>query len=389
MTHTSARTPICWLNLSFLAAVHAAALGCGVTYVAMRGSPSLAIVGLAFAWAVLTIFSISAGYHRLFSHRAYEAHPALRAFLLLFGAATFQNSALNWSADHRRHHRRVDSDEDPYDARRGFWYSHLGWILFDAVPATRAWPVPDLERDRLVELQHRYYPWIGALMSFVAPALLGLALGDLWGGFVFAGLVRLVVVWHITFSINSFAHMLGTQPYSDRNSSRDSFVCALLSMGEGYHNFHHTFPVDYRNGVRAHQFDPTKWVLRGCQAIGLAKNLRRTPPAAVLQARLRMDAQRLEACALPIGLRERAQLLRQKLDTKLAAWHASMERHETARRENSGAIGPRMKAEIRALQRSVRRTYREWRELVEFAAAQGRPAFAVQRAYVAPSRRRD
>lgn len=373
MESTSRRPRLAWLNISFLAATHVAAIAGGIAYFALRGPPSWTIWALAFVWAALTIFGISAGYHRLFSHRAYEAHPALRAFLLLFGAATFENSALNWSADHRRHHRRVDTDEDPYNARRGFWWSHIGWILFDNGPGPANWAVPDLERDRLVQLQHRYYPWIGAFMSFVLPALIGLALGDWVGALVFAGVVRLVVVHHITFSINSFAHILGTQPYSDRDSSRDSFVCALLSMGEGYHNYHHTFPVDYRNGVRAHQFDPTKWTLSAFSKIGLAKNLRRTPAAAILQARLRMDAQRLERCALPHPLRERLAALQLQLDAKLAAWRASIAKLETARAEMSASSHQRLEKEMRALRRSVRRMHREWKDLVAHAATYAQP----------------
>ena len=143
--------------------------------------------------------------------------------------------------------------------------------------ATEVWPVPDLERDRLLAFQHRYYPWIGLVSGVLLPTAIGWALGDALGAFLVAGGLRLVFVYHVTFSINSFAHTLGTQPYSDRNSSRDSFVAALLSMGEGYHNFHHTFPADYRNGVRAYQFDPSKWTIRLLSMVGMTRNLKRTP----------------------------------------------------------------------------------------------------------------
>src|SRR6185295_3229181 len=163
-----------------------------------------------------------------------------------------------------------------------------------ADPAIKPAPVRDLERDPLVVWQHRHYALIAIAAGVVLPVLLGLAFGDPWGGFIVGGAVRLLFCFHATFSINSFAHLFGSQPYSDKDSSRDNFLTAVISMGEGYHNFHHTFPADYRNGVRAHQFDPTKWFLNALAAVGLARNLRRTPPPAILRARLSMDAQRLD-----------------------------------------------------------------------------------------------
>lgn len=275
-----------WLNVSFLSGVHLFGLGGAVAYLWLAGLPGLGVLLMALCWTALTIFSLSGGYHRLFSHRAYEAHPVVRFLFLAFGAAAFQNSALTWAADHRRHHRRVDTDLDPYSVRRGFWWAHIGWVLRRTPPATDLQPVPDLERDPLVRWQHRGYPVIGTAVGFVAPALVGwLAFGDPWGGLVFGGLLRLVFVYHVTFSVNSFAHMVGRQPYSDRDSSRDSALVALLSMGEGYHNFHHTFPADYRNGVRAWHFDPSKWAIRLLALVRLARRLRRTPAEAIARAR--------------------------------------------------------------------------------------------------------
>jgi stearoyl-CoA desaturase (delta-9 desaturase) len=322
---------------------------------------------LGLIWMALTIFSLSAGYHRLFSHRAYEAHPLLRGLLLAFGAACFQNSAIMWAADHRRHHQRVDTENDPYNAREGFWHSHIGWVLRKTPVATDLWPVPDLERDPLIRFQHRHYALIGTLFGFILPTLIGLAAGDVWGGFIIGGVLRLVVVYHVTFTINSLAHMLGTQPYSDRNTSRDSFIAALLSMGEGYHNFHHTFPVDYRNGVRIHQFDPSKWSIRALSLVGLARNLKRTPRPIILRARLRMEERRLQLNALPEAVRERYQQIRQRLDEKVTEWQNLLQRFEAARDQRRTEVLRRLKAEMRLIQRSFRHTYREWEQLVRDA----------------------
>jgi stearoyl-CoA desaturase (delta-9 desaturase) len=355
--------PLSWPNIFFLSLVHVVGLGGTAVYLSLGGYSHAALV-IALVGSALSIFSLSAGYHRLFAHRAYEAHPLLRAALLAIGAGTFQNSALVWAADHRRHHKRTDSALDPYDARQGFWHSHVGWVLRKTPVAMEMHPVPDLERDFFVRFQHRFYPWVGITFGLLLPTLVGLAFGDPWGGFILGGAARLVFVYHVTFSINSFAHMLGTQPYSDRNTSRDSFIAALLSMGEGYHNFHHTFPVDYRNGVRGYQFDPSKWTIRALASVGLARNLKRTPGAVVLRARLKMDARRLEARPLPDVLRERVQLLKQALDEKIAQWHELLATHETAQGTREREVLRRLKAEIRQIRRNVLSLYNDWQALM-------------------------
>ena len=249
-------------------------------------------VGLGVAWFVFSGLSITAGYHRLFSHRSYQAHPVVRAFLLLFGAAAVQNSALRWSADHRRHHAHTDREGDPYSVKQGFLWSHIGWVMFQPTHRADEEQIRDLQADRLVVLQDRYYLALAWLMGAVVPASLGLIWGDPIGALLVAGFLRLVVQWHATFSINSIAHMIGSQPFSTRNSARDSFWTAILTLGEGYHNFHHTFQHDYRNGIRWHHFDPTKWILWSLEKVGLATCLRRVPRATIETRRQRVAEER-------------------------------------------------------------------------------------------------
>jgi stearoyl-CoA desaturase (delta-9 desaturase) len=319
------------------------------------------------ALAGLTIFSISAGYHRLFSHRTYEAHPVLRFLLLAIGAGAYQNSVLAWAADHRRHHARTDSDLDPYSAKRGFWYSHMGWVLRKADPGIKPTPVRDLERDPLVMWQHRYYAYIATVVGVGLPVLLGALLGDAWGGFIVGGAVRLLVCFHCTFAINSVAHLVGAQPYSDKSSARDSFLTALISMGEGYHNFHHTFPSDYRNGVRAHHFDPTKWTLRALAMVGLAKNLRRTSRATVVRARLRMDERRLPVERLSPEARERLQKVKAAIDHALDRWNALMAQVEAIKREandQARKLLQALRAELREVGRELTDAYASWQKLL-------------------------
>ena len=255
---------------------------------------------VAWIWFVLLLgangMAITCGYHRLFAHATYEAHPLLKVAYLLFGAMALQNSALIWSAGHRVHHRHIDDLElDPYCARRGFWFSHIGWMLRHYPSGEAEFrTVRDLERDPLLRYQHRYYLPLTLAMNIGLPLLLGWAGGDALGMFLLAGVLRLVVSHHVTFFINSLAHMWGTQPYCEDNTARDNPVIAMLTYGEGYHNFHHKFAHDYRNGVRAWQWDPSKWFIAFMSWAGLAWNLKRVPRFKIQRALLDAQFRRAE-----------------------------------------------------------------------------------------------
>lgn len=236
---------------------------------------TLMIFGIAFCE-----ISITAGYHRLWSHRSYEAHWLVKLILAIGGTFATQNSILHWASDHRKHHLHVDDYEaDPYSARRGFWYSHIGWMLREhGDEQDRQYKnCRDLQHDPIVMWQHNHYLSLVLGINFGIPILLGLWHGDLLGMLLLVGVARLAISHHLTFFINSLAHIWGWQPYSDKNTSRDNGFLAFLTMGEGYHNYHHSFQRDYRNGIRWWQFDPTKWFICSLAWIGLAKNLYRAP----------------------------------------------------------------------------------------------------------------
>jgi stearoyl-CoA desaturase (delta-9 desaturase) len=237
--------------------------------------------GLFFlGMCVATGLSITLGYHRLFSHLSFQAHGVVRFFTLLFGAAAFENSALMWASEHRRHHKFVDQEGDPYDISKGFFHAHIGWLLFKLKPEPPFDNVPDLDRDPLVCWQHRNINLLAMAVGFVFPFAAGWLHGGMQGAigaFLIAGVARIVCVQHCTFFINSACHAIGSQPYSSRCTARDSWLMALFTFGEGYHNFHHEFQHDYRNGVKPWQFDPTKWTIWALGKLGLAKNLRRVP----------------------------------------------------------------------------------------------------------------
>jgi stearoyl-CoA desaturase (delta-9 desaturase) len=250
-----------------------------------------------WAWVFFGIFmvfngiGIGSGYHRLWSHRTYQAHPVLKWFLAIMGGMALQNSIIVWSARHRVHHRDVDDNEkDPYSINRGFWFAHIGWMLRDYRSGVIDYSVVrDLEKDPVAALQHRYYWTLVWTTNLVLPLFLGWLTGDILGMFLLVGVLRLVLSHHVTFFINSLAHMWGKQPYTDENTARDQHFLALITYGEGYHNYHHLFQSDYRCGIRWWHLDINKWFISTCALLGLAKNRKRAPAFKVLRARLNME----------------------------------------------------------------------------------------------------
>mgnify|MGYP000341313517 CR=1 FL=1 len=288
-----------------------------------------------------TGLSITAGYHRLWSHRAYEAHWSLRLFYMLFGAMALQNSILVWASTHRIHHKDVDDvDHDPYSIKRGFLYAHIGWMLRDYPSgATDFSNARDLEADPIVAFQHKHYLGLALGMNFIFPLLVGAAFGDPFGFLLMGGLLRLVVNHHFTFFINSLAHCWGRRPYTTENTARDNDLIAVFTYGEGYHNFHHLFQWDYRNGVRWWQFDPTKWWIAGWSAVGITRGLKRVPEfkiqRAMLQRQFEKTQERLRACEHPGRLAALQKMLEHELEAfshTLNEWKKlQAERMEAAR----------------------------------------------------------
>jgi stearoyl-CoA desaturase (delta-9 desaturase) len=285
MTPPSPAEPkILWFNVAILTVLPIVAIVGVPWYVATHGLHWQEwTAALVFWW--MTGLGITAGYHRLFAHKGWKAPWPVRLWFALNGAAAGQNSIIAWSAGHRFHHNEVDTDGDPYNAERGFFYSHMGWIMKEGPHEYDYSNVPDLQRDPICKVQHQHYLLFAVGWNLFLCVVAGLIFGNMLGMVLVAGVLRVVVVQHFTFLINSAAHTWGSQPWSGSNTAKDNGWLAFLTFGEGYHNFHHHFQMDYRNGTRWYHWDPTKWLIWSLSKLGLGSELRRTPVDVMLRAR--------------------------------------------------------------------------------------------------------
>ncbi|MED5271735.1 MAG: acyl-CoA desaturase, partial [Candidatus Thermoplasmatota archaeon] len=284
------------LNASFLCSTPILAI-VGVIWYTFNYGISIAEISILFFMYLASGLSITAGYHRLFSHRSHSASWPLRLFYAIFGAAAFQNSAIKWCSDHRRHHLKTDSEEDPYSIIRGFFWAHMGWVMISEKDQ-KIEHVEDLQSDPILIWQDKHIFKIGGFAGIILPGLVGIILiggfSGFLGGLIWGGLLRLVIVHHGTFLINSGAHYWGKQNYSTKNTSRDSPILSLLTFGEGYHNFHHTFQADYRNGHKWYHWDPTKWWIKFFSIIKITKNLHKIPSWTIEDAKMKTSFEHKE-----------------------------------------------------------------------------------------------
>jgi stearoyl-CoA desaturase (delta-9 desaturase) len=224
----------------------------------------------------LTGFGITMGYHRLWSHRSYTAHPILKILLAFFGAGASEGSIIWWSKYHRLHHYKSDTEDDPYGPSKGFLYSHILWIFENRyLPKLNQVNIDDLTNDKIVMFQHNNYILISLLCSVIVPLSYYIIYNySLIHCIYFPIALSRILTWHSTWFVNSLAHSFGTQPYGNSGTSKNHTFTALLTFGEGNHNYHHEFPNDYRNGIKWYEYDPTKMLIELCYSFGLVYNLK-------------------------------------------------------------------------------------------------------------------
>lgn len=269
--------------------------------------------GVAFDWTYLgllggmyfiTAVGVTVGYHRYFTHRSFKTSRPMALILGILGSMAVEGPILQWVAVHRQHHHHSDETDDPHSPHthgigvlnvlRGFWHAHVGW-MFRPDPRGLARYVKDLRQERLVRWMSGLFPvWV--LLGLLIPTALGgvitgswtgAALGLLWGG-----LVRIFLVHHVTWSINSVCHLWGSRPFRSHDESRNNLIFGVLALGEGWHNNHHAFPTSARHGLRWWEFDLSYLIIRGMSLVGLAREIHVPSRKSLIEKRVYTDKPR-------------------------------------------------------------------------------------------------
>jgi stearoyl-CoA desaturase (delta-9 desaturase) len=233
---------------------------------------------------VVRMFAVTAGYHRYFSHRSYQASRAAQFVLAFMGTTAAQKGPLWWAAHHRAHHRRSDTDEDVHSPQKGFWWSHVGWFLCDKYKGTDLEMVRDLAGFPELRFLDRYNaigPWALGTAAFLVGG---------WSGLVVGFFGSTVLLWHATFTINSLSHVVGTRRYATSDTSRNNPLLAVLTFGEGWHNNHHHYQASARQGFTWWEVDLSWYALKALAASHIVSDLRQPPPAVIGRDRLRDGA---------------------------------------------------------------------------------------------------
>ena len=222
---------------------------------------------------------VTAGFHRMLTHRSFRAHPVVRAILLICGSMAVEGTAITWAANHLKHHALADKEGDPHSPVDGLFHAHLGWLFTpdDADPQVYC---RHLLKDPVVVFVDRtFLLWVA--LSLLIPFAIGGWTGLLWGG-----LVRMFYVHHVTWSVNSVCHTLGRRSFETSDRSRNQWTVGLLALGEGWHNNHHAFPRSAIHGLDRWQFDASAWLIAGLERLGLARDVQRIAPDVIVRKRI-------------------------------------------------------------------------------------------------------
>lgn len=243
--------------------------------------------GLFAAMYLVTGFGITVGFHRLFTHQSFQTKPWARYAFAIAGSMAMQGPVIRWVADHRRHHAFSDQPGDPHSPHldegpgvrgvlKGLWHAHMGWLFGDEQTSAKRW-APDFVKDPGMRRIDRLFPLWGVI-SFTVPALIGLVVTGTFAGaasaFLWGSLVRIFVLHHVTWSVNSICHFYGDRPYQTRDFSTNNWMLSLVSLGESWHNNHHAFPSSAVHGLRPHQIDLSAGLIRLLKTLGLAWDLK-------------------------------------------------------------------------------------------------------------------
>ncbi|XP_053644453.1 acyl-CoA Delta-9 desaturase [Cherax quadricarinatus] len=248
-------------------------------------------IGFSVMLYFMAALGITMGAHRLWSHRSFKATLPLRVILAVFQTLSFQNDIFEWARDHRVHHKYSETDADPHNARRGFFFSHMGWLMYrkhpDVITKGRTLDVSDLQEDKIVMWQRKHYVPLVVTACFVLPTVIPWVLWEEHPvtALMVAGFLRYNIVLHVTWFVNSLAHWVGSKPFDKNIYPSQNPIVAYLALGEGWHNYHHVFPWDYRTaefgGLGAYNI--TSLTIDFCSKIGLAYDLKTVSPEMIEQ----------------------------------------------------------------------------------------------------------
>lgn len=324
--------------------------------------PSLGMIITTISLVFLSGMAITAGYHRLYSHSCYKVHPFIEYILLFFGTLATQGSVLKWAHDHRLHHSHVDTDKDPYSVKKGLLHAHILWMFYDEGKIDMK-VISDLSKRKILMFQHRYYGLCMVATNVLTFLAVGWFFSDYLTAFIFAWWVRLFLLHHTTWCINSLAHYYGTQNYSQEHSAVDNYLISLLTYGEGYHNYHHTFAYDYRNGIRWYHFDPAKWLIWSLHKVGLAYNLKRVNDYRIARHLLLQHKDELVKKLKKSAYVQKVSDLAENLSLQLSEMQKMLEPKHLKAMKNS--LSNDWKDQVRELKKSIKSDWKKWRLILK------------------------
>ena len=325
-------------------------------------APAASMLWISLALVFVTGISVTALYHRLYSHLCYKTNPIVEAIFLFFASAATQGSALRWAYDHRLHHAFVDTEKDPYSIKKGFWHAHVLWMFFH-IDEIDPKVVSDLLRNKLLVLQHKYYGLCMVISNTAIFLTLGWAFQDYWNAFVFGWLGRTFLLHHTTWFINSLAHTWGSRHYSEEHSAADNYFLCLLTYGEGYHNYHHTFAQDYRNGIRWYHFDPTKWLIWTLYKLGLARDLKRVNDFRIAKQLISFHKEKLISYlqgSLNLGIEKKVVEIGDLLIDRLGQLQALYEKCRAIPKAEAKLL----QEQIKAYRKEWKTNWKSWKKLI-------------------------
>ena len=358
-----------WATTLFILGYHIILL-VGLPFYFFNHSPSWQMWTISAILLYAAGMAITAGYHRFYSHTTYKTNRLIEAVLLFFASLATQGSALKWSCDHRRHHAFVDTDRDPYSINKGFWFAHILWMFRKTEPIDKK-VVADLYKNPLVMFQHKYYVFCMLGSNLLATLAVGYFLNDYLGAFAISWLTRLFFLHHFTWFINSLAHTWGAQAFSKEHTAVDNYCISLVTFGEGYHNYHHTFANDYRNGIKWYHFDPTKWLIWTLAKCGLASNLRRMSPMQVKEKILLEDKQVLSERLKNYWVENKQHLessvekMSGEILSKFSHFQELATQYKNIKKEEfqDKEVVRKIKGDLKSLKKSIQIDWKHWKKL--------------------------